>query len=123
MVIFESESEIITILEKMEGLVQSCVDGVIALRPAISEVGSLYGCYALDGHESDEEEIQLLARHRSRIEWLEAAMDQVGGLCAEADATKEAYILAGRFGEAEALRRLRTFVEETKGSNRVPVTD
>jgi hypothetical protein len=117
MVIFDSESEIIGVLEKMEGIVRACIEGEIELRPAISEVGRLHGYYALDGHESDEEETQLLARYRSRIEWLEAAMEEVGGLCAEADATKEAYIRAGRFGEAEALRRLRAFVEGTTGSN------
>jgi hypothetical protein len=111
MVIFASESELADILDKADAMIAACVEGALDFRAFHQQLGHLHGYYALDGHESDDEEREILAQYRARIEWIERVLDEVGAVCADEDATKEAYIKAGRFGPAEALRRLRHLVE------------
>lgn len=110
MIIFNSEAELIDVLEKADAMIAACVAGSLEFHAFYQQLGELYSYHALDGHESDEEERALLERHRGRIEWIDTVLTEIGGVCAEEDATKEAYIAAGRFGSAEALRRLRSLV-------------
>jgi hypothetical protein len=114
MIIFASESELLEVLDRADAMIAACVDGTLEFRSFYAQLGHLHSYHALDGHESDEEEIAVLDRHRVRIEWIERVLEEVGEVCADEDATKEAYIKAGRFGSAEALRRLRTLVENRK---------
>ena len=122
MVIFNSESELLELLARMEAMITACADGSLEFRAFLKELGHLYGYYALDGHESDEEEKMILNRHCERIAWIERVFEELGGVCADEDAPKEAYIKAGRFGSAEAMRRLRNLVanRETKEPNQPP---
>ena len=114
MVIFASESELVEVLDSADSMIAACVAGSVDIREFINQLGHLHGYHALDGHESDEEERALLKRHSARIEWIEHVLEEIGGICADVDAPKEAYIKAGRFGSAEALRRLRSLVEKTE---------
>eukprot|EP01012_Entosiphon_sulcatum_P000710 TRINITY_DN101230_c0_g1_i1.p1 TRINITY_DN101230_c0_g1~~TRINITY_DN101230_c0_g1_i1.p1 ORF type:complete len:131 (-),score=14.33 TRINITY_DN101230_c0_g1_i1:42-434(-) len=107
MVMFNSESELVKLLDRADALIASCVDGSLEFRAFYRELGDLHGYHALDGHESDHEEQVILDLHRDRIAWIERVLDEVGKVCADEDATKEAYIKCGRFGSAEALNRLR----------------
>jgi hypothetical protein len=60
--------------------------------------------YALDGHESDSEEKTLLKSYDNRIALHREIWETIIGdeLCSDADAVKEEYIRAGRFGSEEA---------------------
>ncbi len=114
MTIFASESELRDLLNRMDAMIESCADGSLEFRAFHKELGHLHGYYALDGHESDEEESEMLDRYQPRIAWIERVLEEIGAVCADENATQEAYIKAGRFGSAEALRRLRRLVEERK---------
>jgi hypothetical protein len=114
MVIFASESELLEVLDRADAMIAACVDGSLGVRDLLDQLGHLHGYHALDGHESDEEELALFARHRARIGWIERALGEIGEICADDDALKDAYIKAGRFGSAEALRRLRSLAENRK---------
>ncbi|OAM91593.1 hypothetical protein OH491_24495 [Termitidicoccus mucosus] len=111
MVIFASESELLEILDRADAMIAACVAGSLGIHEFIDQLGHLHGYHALDGHESDAEEIAMLARYCSRVEWIERVLEEVGGICADDDASKEAYVKAGRFDSSEALRRLRALVE------------
>jgi len=114
MTIFNSETELLELLARMDAMIDACADGSLEFCVFHKELGHLHGYYALDGHESDEEERMILNRHRERIAWVERVLEEVGAVCSDDDAAKEAYIKAGRFGSAEALRRLRTLVANQK---------
>jgi len=117
MVIFTSESELTDVLDKADAMIAACAEGSLDFRTFHQQLGHLHGYYALDGHESDDEERAMLERHRGRIAWIERVLEEVGAVCADEDATKEAYIKAGRFDSAEALRRLRRLVESRSNKN------
>ena len=118
MIIFASESELLTVLDEADATIEACVSGQLDPRTFLNELWHLYGYYALDGHESDEEERGILDRHSDRIAWISRVLEELNDVCADEDATKEAYIKAGRFGSAEALRRLRVLVESRKNEIR-----
>jgi hypothetical protein len=43
------------------------VQGVLSFRQIYEQYAALYNAFALDGHESDEEERALLVKHANRI--------------------------------------------------------
>ncbi len=120
MVIFTSESEVREVLDKADALIAAGAVGSFDFRSFHAQLGHLHGYYALDGHESDEEEVAILDRYRARIQWIERVLEEISGICADEDATKEAYIRAGRFGTDEALRRLRALIGGKEGPNQPP---
>lgn len=108
MVIFESEAELIESLNHHDDIVRQCAQGRLSFDAFCSEYHDYYAFYALDGHESDEEERTLLEKYEKRIEPHRMVAEEIlGGVCSDADAQLEAYQRAGRFGSAEAVRRLR----------------
>jgi len=111
MTIFASESELLEVLDRADAMIAACASGTLDFRVFHQELGNLHGYHALDGHESDPEERNILDKHRDRITWIERVLDEVGGVCADEDSTKEAYIKAGRFGSTEALRRLKLLLQ------------
>jgi len=117
MVIFASEPEVIDVLDRADAIISACAEGSLDFRAFHQQLSDLHGRYALDGHEADAEERGILERHRGRIAWIERILDEVGSVCADEDATKPAYIEAGRFGPDEALRRLRRLVESDSRPN------
>ena len=73
--------------------------------------------YALDGHESDEEENALLYRYEDRIDLHRLiAFDVLGQVCSGEDAVKEIYVQAGRIGSAVALDRVASLWTEHRGA-------
>jgi hypothetical protein len=108
MTIFASESEMLSVLAEIEAsLHRAAVADRTTFREHYFKAGHLHGFYAIDGHESDEEERALLDKHAERIARIEGALESASGLCSEEDAEKEIYQKAGRFGADEAARRLR----------------
>lgn len=112
MTIFTSEPELLAILAKIETALESAAhSGPSAFRSHYLEAAHLYNFYAIDGHESDSEERELLSKHAKRITRIENALSSAEGLCSEEDAEKEIYQIADRYGADEAARRLRLALE------------
>lgn len=110
MTIFSTEAELVALLDKINEMISACANGLLEFRSFHQELGYLYTYHALDGHESDREELMILERYRSRIAWIEEVLEAIEKVCSDEDAPTEAYIRAGRFGSAEALRRLQALV-------------
>jgi hypothetical protein len=67
--------------------------------------------YALDGHESDDEEKQLFKKYAKRIQaHLKLSEKVLSSLCSDEDSVNEQYIKAGRIGSKDALVRLQEIV-------------
>src|SRR5690349_6558281 len=99
MVIFASETDLIQKLNEHDALVRGCVAGQLSFDEFCKRYNDFYPFYALDGHESDEEERALLEKYEARIEPHRViAEDILGRLCSEADAQRDIYRQAGRFG-------------------------
>ncbi len=108
MLMFESEAALLEALALHDDLVRQCTSGRLSFDEFCEKYNDFYAVYALDGHESDIDERQLLEKHEARIEpHRTIAQDILGQLCADENADLETYKLAGRFGSVEALKRLR----------------
>jgi len=106
--IFESEADLVQTIETHNALISQCVNGEIEFGEFCDKYNNFYAYYALDGHESDEEERSILEKHENKIEPHRIiAYEILGQVCSDEDAELESYKSAGRFGSAEALRRLR----------------
>lgn len=111
MVIFESELDLIDSLDHHDALVHQCASGERSFDDFCTEYHDYYAYYALDGHESDEEERTLLKKHERRIEVHRIIAEEIlGGVCSDEDAQLEICQRAGRFGSVEAIRKLREVV-------------
>ncbi|MET1078926.1 MAG: hypothetical protein ABWY06_13010 [Pseudomonas sp.] len=107
MEMFESESSLLDAIAAHDELVRRCVRGDISFDDFCREYNDFYAYYALDGHESDDEERELLLKHDAIIEPHRViAYDILGRVCSDEDAQLEPYKQAGRFGSIEALRLL-----------------
>ena len=107
MVIFESEADLVETIAKHDALVRQCVSGQIPFLEFCEKYNDFYAYFALDGHESDDEEQALLEKHDGLIEPHRViAYEILGKVCSDEDARLKSYRNAGRFGSAEALRRL-----------------
>jgi len=108
MIMFESESDILNTITEHDTLVRLCVSGELSFMEFCEKYNDFYFYYALDGHESDEEERALLERYDSRIEPHRIiAHNILGQVCADSDAELESYKQAGRFGSAVAIERMK----------------
>jgi hypothetical protein len=107
MVMFESETDMLDTIQRHDSLVRDCVEGRLTFAEFCDSYDDFYTLYALDGHESDEEERRLLEKHDARIELHRIiAYGILGMVCSDSDAQLDSYKQAGRFGSAEALERL-----------------
>lgn len=108
MVIFQSEADLLNEIAKHDALVEQCVSGAITFEQFLDSYNSFYYRFALDGHESDDEERQLLSKHARLIAPHRAiANDVLGRVCSDADLALESYKQAGRIGSGEAIKRMR----------------
>ena len=104
---FESEFALLTAIEAHDELVRLCVSGELSFDQFCDQYNDFYAFYALDGHESDEEERALLLKHELLTEPHRIiAYDILGRVCSDRDAQLDSYKEAGRFGSVEAIRRL-----------------
>ncbi len=112
MLMFASEVEIQRSLDEHDELVRQCALGNMPVSDFCDKYNNYWSFYALDGHESDDEERAILERYEDRIEMHRLiAFDILGQLCSEEDAQREIYIQAGRFGSIVAQQRLATLWE------------
>ena len=111
MVIFQSEADLLSAIAKHDALVRQCVSGNLAFGEFCERYSNFYFRYALDGHESDDEERVLLVKHDYLIEPHRVIAEEIlGHVCSDADAAREDYKEGGRFGSAEAIERLRNVI-------------
>ena len=83
------------------------MQGEITFDYFCEKYNNYWSFYALDGHESDDEEREILHRYEERIELHRViALEILGPLCSEEDATRDIFMQAGRFGSGVALQRL-----------------
>ena len=68
MVMFESEADLLETIAHHDALVRQCVTGELSFLEFCEKYKDFYVHFALDGHESDEEERSLLEKHDNLIE-------------------------------------------------------
>jgi hypothetical protein len=113
---FPSEADLKASLAQHDELVRQCAHGEITWGLFCDRYNNYWSYYALDGHESDEEENALLDRYEDRIELHRAiAFDVLGQVCSEEDSVKDIYIQAGRIGAAAAVERIASLWAEHRG--------
>ena len=109
---FESEQEMLSIIEKHNRIINECISGNITFQEFLDKYNNFYAYYALDGHESDLEEQKLLEKYENKIALHREVFEMLSGLCSDEDANKDSYIRANRFGSKEGLRRLKVISEK-----------
>lgn len=116
MVIFESEKELIEYLDKHDELVRKCANDILPFWDFVEKYKNFYWYCALDGHESDEEELKLIEKYENRIlPHREVAEKVLHGVCSDEDANREIYIKANRFGSDVAVEKIRKIAEQYFG--------
>ena len=112
MMMFESESQLLVEMDRHDEWVRQCANGKISFDEFCDLYKDFYSCYALDGHESDEEERLMLAKHAARILPHQMIADDIlSKVCSADDATKTIYQEAGRFGPQEAVIKLKEIAD------------
>jgi hypothetical protein len=108
MVIFESEQDMVQHLDLHDKIVFECINGQLDFWTFCNDYNNFYDYCALDGHESDAEELALLTKYRDRILIHEQIRDEIlYKVCKDIDADKPDYIASGRFGSIVALEKLK----------------
>ena len=113
---FPAETELLDALDKHDRMIRDCVSGETPFGEFEVAYNSFYVSYPLDGHESDDTGKEILDAHSGRIAIHREIWEQIlTKLCADDDASKEAYVAAGRFGSDEGLKRLRSIYSKYAG--------
>ena len=108
MLMFASEAHLLETLSMHDELVRQCVGGHLSFDAFCERYQDFYAFFALDGHESDDEERALLEKYEARIEPHRIIGEDILGLvCTNEDAERESFQRAGRFGPIEAVERMR----------------
>jgi len=95
-------------LERADELVRRCAAGSLSFEDFCILYDNFYWSLALDGHESDE---STLARYTARIAPHKLVAENIlARVCADADATREAFRSAGRISASEAVAKLKDVV-------------
>lgn len=105
---YPSERDLLAALDRGDRLLRECAAGRLTFQDFCAGYDGVYWSFALDGHESDQAGNALLARYASRIAPHRMVAETIlANVCSDADAARESYRMAGRFGSTEALARLR----------------
>jgi len=108
------ETELVAALNDHDGLIIKCIREEIKFDDFDKSYNSFYHHWALDGHESNFKEQQLLAKYANRIEIHRRVWDEILiYVCSDANAHLDEYRDAGRFGHMEAVRRMQKIAQET----------
>ncbi len=115
MPIFASEAELLEAIKFHDQLLESVAAGELSFDDFCEKCHDFYAFYALDGHESDEDELALIERHHVLIEPRRVVAEDILSLvCSDEDAEREIYKQAGRIGSVEAIRRIRALLTRTE---------
>ncbi|HAD03352.1 MAG: hypothetical protein A2091_01570 [Desulfuromonadales bacterium GWD2_61_12] len=111
MKIYESEIELIEFLDSHDEFLRQCASGDLSFWDFNKKYDNFYWAYALDGHESDAEEKEILRKLKNRIEPHRTVQEEILSLvCNDEDAEKEEYKRAGRISSKESVRRIAQVV-------------
>jgi hypothetical protein len=103
-----TEAELVAELDRCDGLIHLCAAGKISFSDFCANYDNFYWSHALDGHEADAEGLVVLSKFAGRIAVHQTLAHTIlAQVCDDADASKESYIKAGRFGSREAVARLK----------------
>ena len=103
-----NESDLIEITKTLDQLVVKCISGEMPFDAFLKEYGYPIGEYALDGHESNEEEKILLRKFANSLKLhMEIAECVLNKLCTTEQAQEQAYIQAGRIGPNQGFLLLK----------------
>lgn len=109
--IFKSEKDLTESLDKHDRLVLDCANEIIEFWDFYEWYDNFYFSSALDGHESDDEERDLLGKYKRRIDFHRSVSSLVlHNLCSDSQAKEPNYVAAGRFGSIVALKKLKDLV-------------
>lgn len=115
MEIFESEEHLVEQLNLHENLLAECANGSIDFSSFIKHYNNFYYYFALDGHESDPEELVLLEKYENRIELHKrATLEILNNVCSDEYANDPEYLKSGRFGSKTAVEKLKKLVSHHK---------
>ena len=107
-----TEPELIALLDCQDRLVKSCLVGDISIEQFVEHYDNFPESFALDGRDSSDAERALLERHRDRVQYHFGVLECVRGMCSDEELEKRGAVEAGKFGRAEAFRRLHRFFED-----------
>lgn len=108
---FASEADLLEAIATHDKLLREVAAGLMNFDQFCDAYNDFYAFYALDGHESDEEERMLFKKHHALIEPHRFVAEEILSLvCADDDAELESYKQAGRIGSAEAVRRIKQVI-------------
>jgi hypothetical protein len=112
MMIFASEEELIKHLNIHDALVRECACGSLPFWEFAEKYDNFYWRFALDGHESDSEERELLEKYNYRILPHKLIAETIlHCVCSDEDAKKENYKNANRFGADVAVSKIKVVSE------------
>jgi hypothetical protein len=106
-----TETELLYLLDAHDSLARRCVSGSLSLDEFLRQYNNFPFAYALDGHESEQAEKELLSRHTNRIGFHFGVMESLSGVCSEDEAKNPLYAKAGRIPPSLALQRLKAFAD------------
>ena len=113
---YPTEIDLLAALDRSDHLVRECAAGHMSFADFCAEYDNFYWSFALDGHESDQAGQILLAKYAARVALHQTvAATILAKACSDADAAKESYRAAGRFGSTEAVSRLKLVVAGLPG--------
>ena len=105
---YPSETDLVAALNRADQLVRLCAKDELSFDDFCAEYDNFYWSHALDGHESDQSGLAILAMYAARIAPHQSVAETIlAKVSSDADATQESYRLAGRFGSVEAVARLK----------------
>lgn len=107
-----TEPELLALLDIHDRLLKSCLVGDISIEQFVEHYDKFPESFALDGHESSKADQAMLEKHGDRVRFHYGVLDCLRGLCSEEEAELTKHLEAGRFGRAEAFRRLHAFCRD-----------
>ena len=107
-----TEGELSTILKKGAKLILDCVQGGISFETFLFEYDSFYMYHALDGHESDNAELELLQKYEAEIAIHKKIWDEVITKITDDKFFDQNAINKGFIVESDGFGRLKEIAEK-----------
>ncbi len=107
-----TEGELSTILKNGAKLILDCVQGYISFKTFLFEYDSFYLYHALDGHESDNAELELLQKYEAEIAIHKKIWDEVITKITDSKLFDQNAINKGFIVESDGFGRLKEIAEK-----------
>ena len=108
MIMFENEEGLKALIEQKKNLLWQVLNDEIQIDTFFMKYDSFYFTYALDGHESDEEEKDLLLKYSTEIEiFRKIELEIFCRICSDEDSQKEIYVQNDRISKSQAIGEIK----------------